>query len=61
MIDKPDMDREDWELQFIKAQVSLSIKQSQTVFWKVMIAAIAATAVVTGAATTLAIRLFGGS
>ena len=40
--------REEYELQMVKAQVSLVLKQSRTEFWKVGIAAIVAGAVIGG-------------
>ncbi|MEM9050284.1 MAG: hypothetical protein AAGC92_16390 [Pseudomonadota bacterium] len=41
-------DKEAYELELIKAQTALALKQSQTEFWKVGIALIAAGALVGG-------------
>ncbi|HET7409847.1 MAG TPA: hypothetical protein VFJ13_06580 [Paracoccaceae bacterium] len=40
--------RDDYELELVKAQTALALKQAQTGFWKVGIAAVAAGAIFGG-------------
>lgn len=41
-----DAEREEWELQQIKAQTALALKQAKTEFWKVGILLVVATAAI---------------
>jgi len=51
-------DRTDYELELIKAQISLTLKQSQTEIWKLLVAATAAgAALVVGTITVTKLLL----